>query len=303
MAARIAWWLNLDAPLELEDPAHYARPSALRARLKDLIPRMRWLLREEDVIVDPSAPDAGRADFALCFCPTPSALRALEALGFARGSALPVETLRALTRRSFAADLGQTLPGARYVEDLDSLHAHLAAEPSFTGEWLIKRDFAFAGRERRRIREGTLDAPTLGFAKRSFARGQGLQVEPYVTRTADFAQHGYALTDGTLLLGPVMTQHCDVRGTWQASERAAPFALAQEERERLARAAEEAGAALAARGYVGPFGLDAFRYQGPGGSAAFQPRSEVNARFSMGYPRALLDQALATGKAQVHLKL
>ena len=62
--------------------------------------------------------------------------------------------------------------------------------------------------------------------------------------------------------------------------------------EALAGEIEKTAAALHAAGYFGPFGIDAFRYRLPGGGEAFNPRCEINARFTMGYPRALLLAAL-----------
>jgi hypothetical protein len=52
------------------------------------------------------------------------------------------------------------------------------------------------------------------------------------------------------------------------------------------------GTALTNAGYFGPFGIDGFRYVGPEGQDAFNPRCEVNPRFTMGYPRALLLRGL-----------
>ena len=43
-----------------------------------------------------------------------------------------------------------------------------------------------------------------------------------------------------------------------------------------------AGALLPA-GYFGPFGVDAYTYRGRAGASVFQPRSEINARYSMGF--------------------
>jgi hypothetical protein len=261
-------------------------------RARALVARMRTLLAPEDVILDGSLGADDLPGFiGLAFCCTPSAREALMALGFAP-TVLPVELLRALTRRAFAARLGQTLPGAGYVDTLSELEAHIQ-KPCFTGEWLLKRDFSFAARERRRVRGNTLDTSTLGFARRSFALGQGLQVEPYVQRTVDFAQHGYVTARGALVLGEPLLQHCDARGVWQASEPLPSALLQPAEREALRHASWEAGEALRKEGYVGPFGVDAFRYWDEHGLLAFQPRSEVNVRFSMGYPRPLLERALA----------
>jgi hypothetical protein len=292
MATRIAWWLNLDANLELEQPARYRRRPELQGRMRTLATRMTTLLRPDDVVLDGTrdAPALG-ATLALAFCPTPSAAQALAALGFEPPASPPLAALRAVTARGFAAGLGQTLPGARYVRDLSELE-RAVREPSLSGEWLLKRDFSFAGRERRRVRGGQLDASTAGFARHSFARGQGLQLEPYLQREADFAQHGYLLPNGALLSAPALLQRCDARGVWQASTPLPEGALSESEAAALLGSLRTAGHALREAGYFGPFGVDAFRYR-QGERLAFQPRSEINPRFTMGYPRALLEQALA----------
>jgi hypothetical protein len=54
------------------------------------------------------------------------------------------------------------------------------------------------------------------------------------------------------------------------------------EHEALLEAAHGAAAALAAAGYFGPFGVDAYRYAAAG-VMAYNPRSEINARYSMGW--------------------
>jgi hypothetical protein len=296
MATRIAWWLNLDANLELEEPERYARRAGLDARVRALAARLSTLLSPDDVVLDGTR-DARAlgVNTALAFCPTPSAVRALARLGFASAPHPSLAVLRSVTRRSFAAGLGQCLPGARYIDNLGELEAALQT-PSCSGEWLLKRDFSFAGRERRRVRGGRLDPPTLGFVKRSFARGQGLSLEPCLERDADFAQHGFLLASGELLLGPAMLQHCDARGVWQASTSLPAGALSAAEAAALCDSVRGAGAALREAGYFGPYGVDAFRYR-HAGRLAFQPRCEINPRFTMGYPRALLDQVLGLSGA------
>ena len=52
--------------------------------------------------------------------------------------------------------------------------------------------------------------------------------------------------------------------------------LLHDEGERIAEA-------LAAEGYFGPFGVDAFTFIGADGANSLQPRSEINARYSMGF--------------------
>jgi hypothetical protein len=193
--------------------------------------------------------------------------------------------------RAFCAELGQTLPHARYVHAMDELEAAIRA-PAPTGTFLLKRAFGFAGRERRQARAGVLDASTRGFAARSFARGEGLQVEPWLERHGDFARHGFIRPDGSVLFGPLVRQHNSPSGRWERSELAEPDALTATEQASLERELSLTAAALAAEGYRGPFGLDAFRYRSGAGDLAFQPRCEINVRFTMGYPRTLLDQGL-----------
>ena len=48
---------------------------------------------------------------------------------------------------------------------------------------------------------------------------------------------------------------------------------------------------LGRAGYLGPFGIDAWRYRRPGGSETFQPLGEINGRLTFGWvARALVDR-------------
>lgn len=296
---RIAWLLNLDAERELAAPRAYSPTPAIEARIGTLRARMELLLAPDDRLV--AVDELAGCELGLAFCPTPSALARLQATALPLLTAPALAILARVNRRAFCAELGQTLPGAHYVTSLDALLAALhAGAPDAV--WLLKRDFAFAGRERRRVYGRELDPPTTGFVRRSFARGEGLQLEPLLARTADFAQHGYVLPDGTLLLGSPYAQVCDERGAWQHSSALEAGALRPHERAALEQRCMEAGEALVRAGYRGPFGIDAFRYRTSQGDA-FQPRSEINARFSMGYPRPLLELALARIAAEKPARL
>jgi len=290
MGPRIAWLLNLDAELELRSPKAYRPHPSMAARIAALVPRLASLIASDDLVIGPDTRHLA-ADIALAFCPTPSARRRLTALGFAE-PAVSAGLVAYLARRAFHASLGQVLPGARYVESMPELAAALD-QPAALG-WLVKRDFSFAGRERLHVEHGLDQLGVRGFAQRSFARGEGLQVEPFCRRLLDASQHGYVMATGEILRGAPQLQACDARGTWLASEPAAE-ALWPEERTALERALLAAGEALAARGYRGPFGVDAFRYM-DGNGPHFCARCEVNARFSMAYPRALLLQAIERGE-------
>jgi hypothetical protein len=292
MATRVAWLLNLDADEELAHGTRYHRPPALEARMAQLVPRMTMLIRPDDLILPSAGPLPGDLT-VLTFCPTPSALARLASLGAQTSFAVPYDLLRQVNARGFCAALGQTLPHASYVRDMEALEAAIRA-PSPSGTFLLKRDFSFAGRERRQARGGELDASTRGFAARSFAKGEGMQVEPWLELAGDFALHGFLLAQGRWFTGPLVTQVCDTQGRWVESQLAAPDALTAPERTALELELDRVARALGDLGYVGPFGVDAYRYRDAHGALAFQPRSEINARFTMGYPRELLDRALAT---------
>jgi hypothetical protein len=198
--------------------------------------------------------------------------------------------LRNVNDRSFCAALGHGLTHSCFARDMLTLEQHLQ-EPSPTDTYVIKRAFSFAGREQRRVQDSVLDDSTRGFCERSFARGEGVQVEPWFPRLADFSRHGYLLHTGELLLAATREQRCDAMGRFLGmSETAAQISPAEDSL--LALTAAQTGAALTAAGYFGPFGIDAFRYTQPEGTVSFNPRCEINARFTMGYPRALLLEGL-----------
>ena len=293
MATRIAWLLNFDAAEELANPARYVPTRLPAERQRELQALFLDLVAPEDFVLEDCAPAvAPHADpwIVQAFCPTPSALTRIAALGLSAPPAPALSVLRRVSDRAFCAGLGHGLPDANFVRDMQALQAALLV-PSFTGTHVIKRAFSFAGREQRRAHGGVLDDSTRGFCERSFALEQGVQVEPWVKRLGDFSQHGYLSRGGELLVGEPREQHCDPMGRFLGMQ-AGPVRMLPEETRQLHEALHEAADALHRAGYFGPFGVDAFRYEGPAGTPAWNPRSEINARFTMGYPRELLLRGL-----------
>ena len=291
-APRIAWLLNLDADRELQDPERYRRTPRARlpddgaARITDLVAPDDVVLDEAGVSAEPLATDR----VVQCFCPTPSALAKIKALGLVPPDAPSLEVLRRVNDRAFCAELGHGLPDSAFVFDMQALERQLV-RTSPTGRWVIKRAFSFAGREQRRVEGGILDESTRGFCRRSFARAEGVQVEPWVERLADVSLHGYLSRTGQLTIGSAREQHCDPFGRFVAVSTQLA-SLTNAESATLTADLKRTAAALATAGYFGPFGIDGFRYRLPDGSITFNPRCEINARFTMGYPRALLVKAL-----------
>ncbi len=285
-AAARAWVLNFDADEELAAPRGYTPSAAVRARFADLAGRVGPLLADGDLLLADGDLLHARRAIGLegrAFCPTPRALAALAAAGAQLPAAPPAEVLRHVNDRAFHASLGLGLPGAAFVETIDEALAVLAA-PCPTDRWLVKRAFGFAGRGRRAFAAGTVDAAGRAWLVRATAiAGAGLEIEPLCDRIADFAMHGFLGDGGGLTLGEPTAQVIDKTGAWQATRRARPEDLEPAERDALAREAHRTAEALLAAGYFGPFGIDAFRWHGPGGQPRFHPRCDVNARYTMGW--------------------
>jgi len=100
---------------------------------------------------------------------------------------------------------------------------------------------------------------------------------------------------GACVLGDVTVQRCDEHGAWVFSEQARPTDLGDDEQLALRRETARAAEALHAAGYFGPFGVDAYRYRDDAGALCFNPRSEVNARYSMGWGVGMA-RALSAGE-------
>lgn len=280
MQARAAWVLNFDAEDELRaGPAYAPRAEAL-AWSSRLVARVTALVGDDAVVVargEPPPADAhGLPGF--CWCPTPSALRALAAAGAVVGPTPPLDVLRAVNDRRFHHALGAPLAGSRWLTDAQEIHALLGE-----GRWLLKRALGFAGRGRLACGEG-VDARA--FVARALREDGGVAVEPRVDVTLDVSLHGVVAPDGAWTLGrPVASE---VRGgAWQGTLAGDP-PLDAPEREALLQEGARVADALHGAGYFGPFGIDAFRFDG-----GFCPRCEINARFTMGfgdgwgrYPRA-----------------
>ena len=292
---RGAWVLNLDAEYELESPDAHTPSAGTMRRMPELVRVLGSLLGPDDVVlgetdavlgtravegVTTTAPVA-RTWTGRAWCPTPRALTRLRKAGVTPVAAPDFAVLRRVNHRRFNAELGQTLPGARFVETREELAA-VICEPSPSGHWLLKRPFGFAGRGRRRVARGHLDPQVATWIEASLRRGEGLQVEPWVERVGDYGLHGFLSQEGVLTLGQPTVQACDEQGAWQGTTIATAGELESSEWTWLHDAARRAANALTLAGYFGPFGIDAYRWR-DGATTQFNARSEINARYSMGW--------------------
>ncbi len=287
---RFAWVLNLDADVELAAPLGYTPKRSVREAMRPWASRLAAsLLGEGDVVVDESTePLSARGLVGRAFCPTPRAIAVLARAGAVIEPHPGVDVLRLVNARSFASSLGVTLPGASFVTDREAARATLASEPPVGEGWRVKRNFGMTGRGQRVILAGS--AADLAFVDAGIDEG-GVQIEPNVAIESEYAIHALLAEDGSYELGVPVRQRCDARGAWVLTEPlAAPTARESEVAGSLAAEASLVASALARARYFGPFGIDAYLYRGSGGNLELQVRSEINARYSMGFaigfPRA-----------------
>ena len=284
---RFAWVLNLAADDELASlpqgsaSGHAQRrvpKAAVRARMAERVAELALLVAGGALIgVGRDAEAKGLRGRA--FCPTPTALEELSVAGAVVPAAPSPHVLARANHRLFCAELGQTLDAALWIEDEASLQAAFESRvvPS-GGEWVLKHPHGYVGRLRHKTRE--LDLRTKSFAFRCFSEARGLQLEPWVDRRGDYAVHGYVASGGHVTLGSPTLQVCDANGVWQKTARA--HDLLPEKARVLLDESQRVAESLREIGYFGPFGVDAFRYA-DGARTRFNPRCEVNARYTMGW--------------------
>ncbi len=291
MDTRRAFVLNLDADEELAASARYAPTLRVKEAMRPHVAALaRTLLRDGDLLVDDDTL-AGTALSAtgaplpgLAFCPTPRALGMLRRAGAEPVAHPSFDVLRRVNGRAFAASLGPTLPGGAFVTDLGAALAHLASTSAVSSAWRVKRAFGMAGRGQRVIACGALDSADKAFVQASIARDRGVQIEPNLHISIELGLHGSLTERGTLTAGNLVHQRCDARGAWLATEPLPEDHPARIHEPALRAELARVGVALHEASYFGAFGIDAFVYFGAGNQPNLQPRSEVNARYSMGWP-------------------
>lgn len=295
-AEPVAWVLNLDAEDELALGRVHTPTAATIARARELLPKLTGLIRPGDAVLFPQTGERPSVlpPEARCWCPTRWALKQVTSAGLTPPPTPGDEVLRRVNHRRFSHELGEQLPGATFVTTRAELDAALAdldalARTSTTRQWLLKRPLGYAGRGRRKLKPGPLDAADQAWLDASLRDGDGLQLEPLVQRELDCALHGFLTRAGVVTWGQPTVQRVDETGAWVATEPAPAGALTAAELDALHAEGRKTAEALTAAGYFGPFGLDAFRWVDPSGGRHFRPRCEVNARYSMGWATGLRD--------------
>lgn len=225
----------------------------------------------------PAGPWLGR-----CWCPTPSALSALRAVGVEPPLSPSFDVLRRVNDKRFAARLTCNVADTFVVDDEDAWSAFLESrEPNRT--WLLKRAFGFAGRGQVVAHDSDLESePMMRWVRAAVRGAAGFVVEPFASRILDVALHGHLSRSGVLELGEPIVSSIGAARAWASSRRAREGELHGAEISALCEAIEGAAGALVREGYFGPFGIDGFRHSA-GDGEAFVPICDLNARYSMAW--------------------
>lgn len=292
-----AWVLNLDAEHELEARSTYAPSDRVRAIVAKqsahlvgpLVAAGDVVVTEEGLANDPTLRERVAGLDGLAWSPTPRARALLERAGARVAAAPGVGVLRAVNARPFAAIVREPLASSSFAKhvalDRDAVLARLA-EPSRLG-WLVRRTYGAAGRGRRRIAAGRPSAAELAWIDASLRLGP-LVVEPWVEVLREHTRSGWVGVDGAVSISEPCFQDVDAHGAWTSTRRAELDLVVRADDARLEAACAAAGAALAAAGYHGPYGIDAFHHRAlDGAGVVLNPLSEINARFTMDWATAM----------------
>jgi len=268
-------------------------------------PLLRVFAREGDRLWSPapgpdleSAPlrDLPPVDEVLAWCETPAALE--HRGGPRRPPAIdwdaplhdllwqlptpPPAVVAAVHHRAFclqiAEKIGCALPGARMVESPAELDRILHTAPP---AWVVKAPLSASGRWRFVERSGPAlaDPKARRTVERLFERHGPLLFEPWMERTADFGVAALLAPDRLEIVG-IHGQRIDRKGQFAGIDLHPD--LSAQDRDRLLSTVEAVAAALRRAGYVGPLGIDAWRYRRKDGALVLHPLGEINARMTFG---------------------
>jgi hypothetical protein len=177
-----------------------------------------------------------------------------------------------------AENLGCALPGARMVESMAELDRILPTAPP---AWIVKAPFSASGRSRYIERSGPalIDPKSRRTVERLFELHGPLLFEPWMDRTEDFGVSALLGASGLRIVG-IHRQQVDRKGQFVGIDLHPD--LSDQDQRQLLKTTEAVSAALRSAGYVGPFGIDAWRYRRPNGAVVLNPLGEINARMTFG---------------------
>ncbi len=269
-----AWVFNLDADEELAAwPRSYQPSATLRERTVHFSTALRALLSEGDVVVE-QAHDLSE-HLGASWCPTPRAVDRWRRANVRLPNVPTPACLKRVNHRSFGYALGRFLPLAEWItteREFDDICRSSKA-------LLAKRPFGFAGRGQRRLCGHEITEGDRRWVRATLNKYGGFALELRVDLVRELALHGFINETGEVVLGEI-TESKTSQGAWVRSERAHDVEISH--RAQFVDVISGTAFALFREGYFGPFGVDAYIWRDSFGEH-FNPRSEVNARYTMGW--------------------
>ncbi len=292
-----AWVLNLDAEHELEAVLRYAPTDRMRANVAresrrligPLVAPHDVVVTEEELARGGHLTERAHGLEGLAWSPTPRARNLLAAAGARVAESPTLAVLRTVNARPFAAAVRAPLALSSFAKhvatDAEAVLARLA-QPAELG-WLVRRTFGAAGRGRRRIAAGRPSEAEIAWIQAGLRFGP-LVIEPWVEVLREHTRSGWVGRDGKVSISVPCFQEVNAHGAWTDTARAPVEDISAGDDARLEAACAAAGAALAAAGYFGPFGIDAYQHRSADGiGVVLNPLSEINARFTMDWATAM----------------
>lgn len=205
-----------------------------------------------------------------------------------RFQAPPLEIVKTVNSRQFSFDLEcewrTGLPGAGAVRQLVDLDSALTRAREVSPRAVLKANWGMSGRERRLI-PGPLTETDRRWASHRISEQGILFVEPWMYNIEEAGlQFDIPIAGPARLLG-VTQLVCDDLGQYRGSWWTPPVGSRGDWDSRWKTAIETSWLAvhrLQSLGYFGPVGIDAMRYELPGGSVGIRPLQDINARWTMG---------------------
>jgi hypothetical protein len=229
---------------------------------------------------------------------------------YARPCALKIARAFVESRNVAGGDSGRLVaPGRACTEVADALGAVEELRAKGAPFALLKAFFGTAGRNRLHWRFASSvnppgaapdAAPLIEWIERALARYGGVVVEAWFERVADYSVQLTVELDGAVTVHGVTRLFNDPAGRYRATLVGRIFDLLTPAQRRtradpvqgiipvLGDVARFAGRQLAARGYRGPAGIDAFAFRetpsaaAPPDRLALRPLVEINPRYTMG---------------------
>lgn len=216
------------------------------------------------------------------------ALRGLVARRQWLGRAPEIDVVREVNSRHFSYELETRcrmgLPGSSAVRELARLESAVEQAKTVSPRVILKANWGMSGRERMVV-DGPLTEVVLAWVQRRLLSQGVVFVEPWVSHQEEVGIQVHIPEHGASQLVGVTRLISDDKGQYRGSVFALSPAEETEFHERWRLAIEmalEVADRLRHRGYFGPLGIDAMRYQSSAGTIALRPLQDINARWTMG---------------------